>query len=119
MEQNFKLLYYVDHRGLSEFKQFIEKQTLKTQYKMIVSLSLLEHFGPNLKEPHSKHILNGLFELRNQSQNGHIRIFYFRVSKDKFLITHGFIKKTNKTAIKEIEKAFRLKEQYEKRIYIS
>jgi phage-related protein len=114
LSQNFRILYYVKQRNESEIQSFIEKQTLKTQQKIVILMKLLENFGPDLSMPHTKYLDNGLFELRTHSQNGHIRIFYFRLNQEEYLLTHAFIKKTNRTPIQKIKKAFRLKEQYEK-----
>ena len=45
-------------------------------------------------------------------QNKIARILYFYEIETKIAITHGFIKKTQKTPRKEIEKAKDLKNQY-------
>ena len=68
-------------------------------------------FGANLGEPHSKAFGNGLFELRLKGQEGIARVFYCTVIGKEVIMLHSFIKKTQKTPVKELEVAkSRLKE---------
>ncbi|MCH8873736.1 type II toxin-antitoxin system RelE/ParE family toxin [candidate division KSB1 bacterium] len=45
-----------------------------------------------------------------------VRNLYFYESGAKIIITHGFIKKTQKTPRKEIEKAKNLRKKYQARL---
>lgn len=65
-----------------------------------------------IKESLSKYLKNGIFELRTSLANKIARILYFYEIETKVVITHGFIKKTQKTPRKKIEKAKDLKNQY-------
>jgi len=56
----------------------------------------MEIYGPNLKEPHTKALGNGLFELRLKGSEGIARILYCTVINRKIVMLHGFIKKTDK-----------------------
>jgi len=67
--------------------------------------------GPNLGEPHSKSFGNGLFELRLKGAEGIARVFYCTLVGKRIVVLHGFIKKSGKTPIRELEVAeSRLKE---------
>ena len=57
----------------------------------------------------------GLFELRVKFASDISRIFYFAYRQDTFVLLHGFVKKTEKTPQREIERALRYKEDYERR----
>ena len=48
---------------------------------------------------------DGIFELRAQSGNNISRVLYFFFVGNKIILTHGFIKKTQKTPREEIDKA--------------
>ena len=83
--------------------------TLKARY---IALSLrMAHHGPNLGEPHTKAVGSGLFELRLKGAEGIARVFYCTQMGQRIMVLHSFIKKTDKTPLKEQRLAeFRLKE---------
>ena len=72
---------------------------------------LMIEFGPNLGLPHTKVIDKKLYELRVEGGEGIARIFYCTKIKNKIVILHSFIKKSQKIPKKELDKAKkRLKE---------
>lgn len=64
-------------------------------------------YGPNLKEPHTKAIGNGLFEMRLKSEEGIARVMYCTVVGWRIVMLHGFVKKSQQTPKTEIETARR------------
>ena len=78
-------------------------------------LSLLEEYGNRLREPYSKHVGDGLFELRVKFASDITRIFYFYVVDNKIILTNGYIKKTPKTPKAQLELARKYKADYERR----
>ncbi len=87
----------------------------KMRVKALHSLSILEEFGNALRQPHSKSVGNGLFELRIKFASDISRIFYFFVVDNKIILTNGFVKKTMRTPKSEIELALKYKADYERR----
>lgn len=68
-------------------------------------LELLEKYGNQVGEPHTKSLGNGLFEIRAKGVEGIARAF-FTFRKNKMIVVfHCFIKKDNKTPKREIDKA--------------
>jgi phage-related protein len=67
----------------------------------------MEIYGPDLGMPHTRAMGEGLFELRLKSGEGIARVFYCTLIGKKIVILHQFIKKTEKTPLKELEKARR------------
>jgi len=63
----------------------------------------------------SKYLEDGIFELRTSLTVTIARSLYFYQQGAKIILTHGFIKKTQKTPRKEIEKAKMLRKFYQKR----
>jgi len=58
--------------------------------------------GPNLGEPHTKAMKDGLFEMRLKGQEGIGRVFYCVIVGRKIIVLHSFIKKSQKTPAKEL-----------------
>lgn len=82
------------------------------QAKIFKNLELLEIRGNELREPFSKHIEDGIFEIRNKVGNDITEIFYFFVIGQKIILTNGFIKKTQKTPKAEIALAKKYRNDY-------
>lgn len=57
----------------------------------------------------------GLYELRIKLSSDIARIFYFTYYSNKFVLLHGFIKKTMKIPENEIKKARKYMEAYKMR----
>ncbi len=111
----FRIDYYEDERGNKPVKQFIDSLDYKMKAKIFRRLELLEEYGPELGMPFSRHLSDGIFELRTVQGNNITRILYFFVIGKKIILTHGFVKKTQKVPQKEIEKARKLRSDWEKR----
>jgi phage-related protein len=67
----------------------------------------MEMYGPDLGMPHTRAMGDGLFELRLKSAEGIARVFYCTVDGHNILILHQFIKRTDKTPTRELDKARR------------
>jgi len=93
---------------LDSVETFLESLNEKEIAKTIRTIELLEEFRNNLGMPHSKHLTDGLLELRIRGKR-EIRIFYC-FNKNKAVLLHAFIKKTQKTPEKELNIAKTTKE---------
>jgi len=80
--------------------------------KLLMDIDLLEENGPLLREPYSKPIGDGIFELRARAGTNISRVLYFFVVGQRAVLTNGFIKKTQKTPEKEIELAKKYRKDY-------
>ena len=58
---------------------------------------MLETDGNNIREPYSKFLGDGIYEVRVQQGNNIARILYFFVVNRKIILTNGFKKKSQKT----------------------
>lgn len=61
----------------------------------------MEEHGPNLGEPHSKSFGDGLLELRLKSAEGIARVFYCTLIQKQIVMLHCFVKKTDKTPVRD------------------
>ena len=73
--------------------------------KIVMLIELLSLNGSALREPYSRHLVDGIFELRAKVGSDISRVLYFFVIGKKIVLTNGFIKKTPKTPETEIELA--------------
>jgi phage-related protein len=67
----------------------------------------MEVYGPDLGMPHTKAMGRGLFELRIKASEGIARVFYCTVVDKRIVFLHQFVKKTERTPLKELEVARR------------
>ncbi len=98
---------------LEEAVDFILSLPVKMQAKIQRTIDLLREFGYELPLPHSKKIKGReeLYELRVKQGSNICRLFYFYWKDKVYIITSGYVKKTNKTDISQIEKAIKLKRE--------
>ena len=96
------------------FEEFFIKQKSKVQEKIIWTLDLIEEL-PRVPEMYLKHIENtdGLYEVRVKIGSDIYRIFSFFDDGKLVVLTNGFQKKSQKTPKNEIEKAIKIKQEYE------
>ena len=103
---SWKITFYSDK---------VEKETLEFPSGILANtihiMEMIEEFGRNLGMPQTKNLGDGLFEIRAKGKEGIGRSLFALVVEDEIVILHSFIKKSQKTPKKELEKARkRLKE---------
>jgi phage-related protein len=113
--ENYILIFYDLPDGTEPAREFIQSLETKMRAKAVREIGLLEEVGQELREPHSKPIQEGIFELRIRWSKDTARVFYFFYVDKQIVLTNGFMKKTQKTPRKEIEKALRYKADWETR----
>lgn len=84
--------------------------------KMYGLLSILQEKGNALREPYSKHLDDGIFELRCKVGNNITRVLYFFFYNGRIILTNGFVKKTQKTPPEEIKLAKERRADYIERM---
>ncbi|NQX87411.1 MAG: type II toxin-antitoxin system RelE/ParE family toxin [Halioglobus sp.] len=93
------------------FDQKVEDETLALPAGILANflhvLELIEDFGPALGKPHTAPMGTGLFEIRAKGKEGIGRALFCTVKGQEIVILHSFVKKTQRTPKKEIEKARR------------
>jgi phage-related protein len=96
------------------FVEFFVKQREKVQDKITWTLELIEHLE-KIPETYLKHLENtdGLYEIRVKQGSDIFRIFCFFDKEKLIVLANGFQKKEQKTPKKEIEKALKIKKEYE------
>lgn len=70
-------------------------------------IEMIEDFGPALGKPHTTPMGSGLFEIRAKGKEGIGRALFCSVKGQEIVILHSFVKKTQRTPRKELDKARR------------
>lgn len=103
-----KVIAYENH-----FEDFLLKQPVKVQnkiFKVIEAIETLERVPSNYLKAISG--TNGLYEARIKLASNIWRVFCFFDKGKLVILLNGFVKKTQKTPKKEIDKALRLMTDY-------
>ncbi len=115
----WKVEYYKKENGNIPVLDYLLSIDAKLRAKAFSEIELLEKHGSDLREPYVKPIkgtqYQGLFELRVKFASDISRIFYFTYRQKTFVLLHGFTKKTEMTPQRELDRALRYKEDYERR----
>jgi phage-related protein len=114
----YEIEFYEDSDGNSEVYNYIKElkknnsKENKQKLKKIDSyIDLLSEYGLALKEPYIKKLDKEIWELRPLRD----RILFASWYNNKFILLSVFMKQTQKTPPREIEKAKRLLENYKYR----
>ena len=108
----FIVEFYQTEQGEEPAKEFLLQLNRRMRAKMMHVIALLQDNGNELREPYSKHLSEGIFELRAQIGSDTTRVLYFFYVDRRIILTNGFIKKTQKTPKREITRAKQYRTDY-------
>ena len=114
--QRFEVEYFEKEDGTYPAEEFILSQDVKMRAKLFRLLELLEEKGNTLREPYSKSLDDGIFEIRAKQGSNITRVLYYFYIGNKIILTNGFIKKSQKTPPSESDLAKKYRAEYEKRL---
>ena len=112
---DFYIKFYDRADGSKPVKEFLNELDVKMRTKMLRAVSIIKAGGTTIREPYSKHLDDGIFEVRAQVGSNISRALYFFFDGRRIVFTHGFIKKTQKTPPSEIERAKKYRAEYKSR----
>ena len=75
--QKFEVEFYETPNGDQPAKEFLLSLDKKMRAKMADTISILQDNGYELREPYSKHLSEGIFELRAKVGSDITRVLYF------------------------------------------
>ena len=93
----------MEENGSSPVREFLESLDIKTQARFVWSIEQLRLRNTQAREPLVRHLEGKLWEIREESQTNIYRILYFFFTGKHIVLVHGFQKKTQKTARREID----------------
>ena len=108
-QKHLTIIFYKDY-----FESFFVKQRAKVQDKIIWTFDLIEELL-RIPETYLKNIedTDGLYEIRVQLGSDIFRIFCFFDHGQLVVLANRYQKKSQKTPKQEIEKALKIKLEYE------
>lgn len=114
----YKVEFYKDKDGKEPVKEYIIKLSEKNDKNSRINLNkirdyvkILSEYGTRAGEPYVKHLDGEIWELRPLRN----RILFFGYDGNRIILLSHFIKKTQKTPRREIDKAQRLMNDYAER----
>lgn len=94
----YSIIYYSQ-----EVQEDIMKLPVTLQARYISLTDRMIEYGPNLGLPHTDSFGGGLFELRLKGVEGIARVFFCVMVEQEIIMLHSFIKKSQKTPVKELK----------------
>lgn len=108
----FTIEFYEKDNGEIPVEDFLLGLDKKMRAKILGIMGILQERGNQLREPYSKHLEDGIFEIRGKVGSDITRVLYFFYYQGKIIVTNGFVKKTQKTPVSVIEKAKNYRSDY-------
>ena len=106
---------YETESGSCPVGDFLGRLPSKLRRKVTTYLEVLGEGGPDLREPYTKPLGKGLFELRCQWGSESARLLFFFCGNRVIVVTNGFLKKTRKTPLRGIRLAEMRRNDYLRR----
>lgn len=97
--------FYCNSNGNSPVLDWFKEQDEKVTAKFLKIFELLKESGTSLGKPYIAPLEDKLYEIRVEQNTNIYRIVYFAYTGKRFILLHGFQKKTQKTPKKEIKLA--------------
>lgn len=111
----YKVIFYETENGKQPAKEFLLSLDTKMRAKMMRIIDMAAQNGPDLREPYSKPLEDGIFELRAKVGSDISRTLYFFYTGKQIVLTNGFVKKTQKTPENEKKLAKKYRADFLKR----
>ncbi|WP_164683321.1 type II toxin-antitoxin system RelE/ParE family toxin [Streptococcus hyointestinalis] len=114
--KNPKFEFYTRPNGRTEFQEFLDELPKKDKEKLLTVIASIQEHGLLVSQRMEwvKKLDEEIFEIRSKVSSNIQRALYFHVVDNRYVITHGFTKKTQKTPKAQIEHAKQLKVEFEK-----
>lgn len=90
----FQLIAYEKVNGEVPVEKFLDSINPKMRAKIYGLMGILQEKRNFLRESYSKHLDDGIFELRCKFGSDITRVLYFFYYEGKIVMTNGFVKKT-------------------------
>ena len=106
-----KFEFYTRPNGHNEFLEFYNTLPYKDRRKLMATIEMIEREGMIVAFQLElvKKLDYEIYEIRSKISSNIQRVLYFHKDNNRYIITHGFTKKTQKTPVREIQHAKAIK----------
>jgi len=116
MKKEWEIILYTTETGKCPVNDFMNGLSDKDRAEMIKKINYLKQVGNKIKRPRAAYLRDKIYELRiTLTKNNTRTLYFFFNDNNEIILTHTFIKKTDKVPDSEIEKAIKYKNNYLKR----
>ena len=113
-KSKYQVLFYEAVGGRCPAEDLLDELPVKVRAKVSKWIEKLGEYGPDLPRPYADIVRSKIRELRVVFASTQYRFLYFFHGR-YIIITHGFIKKSDKVPENEIDRANRLMTDFEVR----
>ncbi|CAM3040664.1 type II toxin-antitoxin system RelE/ParE family toxin [Lactiplantibacillus plajomi] len=108
-----------DYYDWNEFTTYLDRLPDKDAAKLLAVINNIDEQGLTIakRQKWVKKLAPNLYEIRSKQASNIQRAIYFQWENNKYIITHGFPKKAEKTPQREIKKGLRRRDIYEGRCH--
>lgn len=112
-QSQYEVVAYKKGTGRCPTTDFLDGLQKKDAVFVERGLKRLAKHGRNkLGRPYVAYLRDNIWELRINIQSGICRLFFFSDGDRKYVITHGYVKKSGKVPDSEIDKAMEYRNDY-------
>lgn len=106
-----------DYYDWNEFEAYLDSLPDKDAAKLLAIINNIEQYGLAVAERQkwTKKLETNLYEIRSKRASNIQRAIYFHWEKNRYVITHGFTKKTQKTPKHEVKKGLNRRAAFERK----
>ena len=104
--------HYVGGNGRCPVQEFLSTLQKNELVRVINRIDQLERLGQELDRPHSEYLRDGIHALRVKVRRVNVRVLYFFCFENRFVLTHGIKKKSDKVQDSQIDKAIECRTDY-------
>jgi phage-related protein len=101
----WKIEFYVFPNGNSPVLDWFDSQEAFVKAKLARIFDLLQEKGTSVGKPYVAPLEDKLYEIRVEQDTNIYRAIYFAYTGRRFILLHGFQKKTQKTSKKDLNLA--------------
>jgi phage-related protein len=113
-QSRWVVVFYEKPNGERPAEEFLDGLTREESVRIGRKIGRLGECGPDLPRPDADHLRDKICELRMRCRKVRIRLLYWR-DGDRFILSHGIKKKTDRVPDSEIDKAIAYREDYARR----
>ena len=110
--KEWEIILYTTKNGKCPVNDFMDTLSVDDKEDMIKKILYLKNVGNEIRRPQGDYLRDKIYELRITLANNNTRTLYFFCYDDYIVLTHTFIKKTDKVPENEIARAIKYKNDF-------